>query len=237
MAKQKMHIMAIGAHVGDMELTCGMLLAKHALNGDRITTVSLTAGERGAPAQYSVSEFRAMQVASAEKFARKLGGDAVVFDYRDGELPEDDKIKFEVCDLIRERKPDLIITHWKNSMHKDHATCHRVVTDGHFFAALATMQRDLAPHWAKGPLYTQNWEDSESFSPYIYIDVEDGFDLWKEAVQYLWLSTHSSFQYLDYYDALTRANGILIDRKRAEAFGVCRDKIRIVADSAAELNV
>jgi LmbE family N-acetylglucosaminyl deacetylase len=37
--------MAVGAHTGDAQLTCGMLLAKHAMHGDRVVIVDLTAGE------------------------------------------------------------------------------------------------------------------------------------------------------------------------------------------------
>lgn len=42
-------IMAVGAHAIDAQLTCGMLLAKHAMAGDRVIIVDVTAGERGAP--------------------------------------------------------------------------------------------------------------------------------------------------------------------------------------------
>ena len=38
--------MAIGAHIGDVELTSGLVLANQALKGDKIITVALTAGER-----------------------------------------------------------------------------------------------------------------------------------------------------------------------------------------------
>ena len=40
-------IMAIGAHIGDMELTCGGVLCTMALEGAKIVTVALTAGEKG----------------------------------------------------------------------------------------------------------------------------------------------------------------------------------------------
>lgn len=42
-------ILAIGAHVGDMELTAGALLASCAVSGGRAVTLALTAGEKGAP--------------------------------------------------------------------------------------------------------------------------------------------------------------------------------------------
>ena len=46
-------IMAVGAHTGDAQLTSGMLLARHAQQGDKIITLDLTAGERGTPAGFT----------------------------------------------------------------------------------------------------------------------------------------------------------------------------------------
>ena len=79
-------IMAVGAHTGDAQLTCGMLLAKHAMNGDRVVIVDLTAGERGTPQGWTVHDFRDYNVECAGKFAKKLGGVSVVLDTPDGEL-------------------------------------------------------------------------------------------------------------------------------------------------------
>lgn len=46
--------MAIGAHIGDVELTSGLVLADLALKGHKIITVALTAGERGNPPHMDV---------------------------------------------------------------------------------------------------------------------------------------------------------------------------------------
>lgn len=43
-------VLAIGAHVGDAELTAGALLATCAKHGGKPVTLALTAGEKGAPA-------------------------------------------------------------------------------------------------------------------------------------------------------------------------------------------
>ena len=61
-------ILAIGAHVGDMELTAGALLASCAVSGGRAVTLALTAGEKGAPAGADVLEYRKNKVAEAERF-------------------------------------------------------------------------------------------------------------------------------------------------------------------------
>jgi LmbE family N-acetylglucosaminyl deacetylase len=42
----KMHIMAIGAHIGDMELTCGGVLTKYAMEDHKVTILHMTAGEK-----------------------------------------------------------------------------------------------------------------------------------------------------------------------------------------------
>src|SRR5690606_17507347 len=91
-------ILAIGAHVGDVELASGGVLASHSLKGDRIVTLALTAGERGVPAGQDMMEYRQQKVKEAQIFAEMLGGEAIVFDYCDGELPDNEQIRLEVCD-------------------------------------------------------------------------------------------------------------------------------------------
>lgn len=218
---ERKHIMAIGAHIGDAELTCGKTLARHALLGDAVTTVAVTAGERGAPPDMEVEAFRQMNIDSAAEFASMLKGRSVVLNYRDGEVPENEAIKFEIGDLIREHRPDVILTHWNHSMHKDHMAVNRIVKDAVFYGGLPTIERELTAHYSKGPYYAENWEDAHGFVPYIFVDVTEGYELWYEAVQKLWLTNNSPwFKYLEYYDALSRARGALVHRKRAECFAV-----------------
>ena len=72
-------IMAIGGHIGDAELTCGGVLATYALKGYKIITVALTGGERGNPPHLTVEEYRKQKEEEAGRFAKYLGGEAVVF--------------------------------------------------------------------------------------------------------------------------------------------------------------
>lgn len=212
-------ILAIGAHVGDMELTCGGVLATCAAAGGHIATLALTGGEKGNPPGQTVEEYRAQKVREAEAFAGMLGGSAYVLDYADGLLPDNDEARFAVCDIIRKEKPDLILTHHEKSMHKDHAACHRIVKDAWFYAAIGGFQRELPPHFA--PIrFAENWEDAVDYKPYEYIEVsEEGFKLWQQAVQTHWFVTGSkSFPYFEYYSHLKRLRGIEARRPYAETF-------------------
>ena len=82
--------------------SCGGVLATLSLKGYKIVTVAMTGGERGNPPNMSVSEYREQKVKEAEKFAKILGGEAVVLPYADGELPDTQEVRMQLCDLIRQ---------------------------------------------------------------------------------------------------------------------------------------
>src|SRR5512146_1492695 len=109
-------ILAIGAHAGDMEVSCGALLAKHAHRGSRIAMLHLTLGEGGNP-NLSPQAYGAQKKREAESIGKTIGADVIFGPYKDGELPDSDEARRYVADVIRQVKPSHIITHWKNSIH------------------------------------------------------------------------------------------------------------------------
>ena len=221
-------IMAVGAHTGDAQLTCGMLLAKHALAGNRIITVDLTAGERGTPKGLTPEEFRPQNIAGAGAFASLLGGESIVLDIPDGELEDSREIELRLARIMREKQVNTVLYHWRNSMHKDHIQASKITENAVFFASLPTFSMDLPPAPITRSLYAENWEDAEGFMPYVYFDVSEAFPLWKEAVRKLWLTEHSrDFKYLQYYEALSRMRGALIKAEHATAFSVPEYSMRI----------
>ena len=212
-------IMAVGAHTGDAQLTCGLLLSRQAAKGDRIITLDLTAGERGCPAHLSLAEFRQMNVESAALFAHHLGGKSIVMDTPDGELEATQALALQIADLMREHQVTTVLQHWKNSMHKDHVAAFKLTQDAIFYASLPTFERPFPPAPIRSWYYAENWEDSEGFVPYAYFDVSETFETWKAAVKQLYLTEHSrDFRYLQYYEGLARARGALIKTDYATAF-------------------
>ena len=221
-------ILAIGAHVGDMELTAGALLASCAVSGGHAVTLALTAGEKGAPAGADVAAYRQEKIAQAQAFMRDLGGEAIVLDHPDGLLPNNDAVRFEVCDIIRRVKPDIIVTHHACSMHKDHMACHAIVTDAWFYAAIAGFERELPPHFARTLYYAENWEDAQDFKPYVYMDVSQGFSLWEKAINHHAFTVHGSFPYKEYYSHLKRLRGIEGRRQYCECFMIPPEQVKLV---------
>ena len=213
-------IMAVGAHTGDAQLTCGMLLAKHAMNGDRVVIVDLTAGERGTPAGWSVSDFRAYNVECAKKFAGKIGGESVVLDTPDGELYDTREAELHLASLMREYQADAVLYHWKNSLHKDHEAAHLITDHAIFSASRPSFSHERPPAPIRRFMCAENWEDVPDFMPYYWFDVTEAFPVWKEAIRELWLAENSpSFRYLRYYEALSIVRGARIGVDHATCFG------------------
>ena len=231
MNETKRTILAIGAHAGDMEISCGAVLAKQAKMGDRVVFLHLTLGEGGNP-RISAKEYGEQKRREALEVDSLLGGETIFGPYKDGELPNDETARRYVANVIRTVKPTYIITHWKNSIHPDHINAHAITVDAVLLASLPSVETVTPyspteyPAWrgVKRILYTENWEDMEGFQPYIYVDVTDAFDTWESAVaKYEFIGGKiSSFPYLNYYKALAVVRGAESGFRYAVAFDIDR---------------
>ena len=226
-------ILAIGAHAGDMELTAGALLIKQHKLGDRIVILQMTLGEGGNP-RLSPTVYGAQKRREALAADSVIGAETIFAPYRDGEIPNDDAVRRYVADVIRTVKPAYIITHWSQSIHKDHTNTSLIVQDAVLLASLeAIVTAHPTYRGVRGIYYADNWEDAEAFSPYIYIGVSDEMAQWREAVtKYEFVGGRiASFKYLDYYDALSTVRGAISGKGRAIAFDIDSFGKRRVLDS------
>jgi hypothetical protein len=120
-------------------------------------------------------------------------------------------------------KPTYIVTHWQKSIHKDHSNTSAIVQDAVLLASLDGVQTGHPAHrGVRGIYYADNWEDAEDFKPYMYVDVSDDMQQWRDAVtRYEFVRGGiSSFRYLDYYDALSIARGAIAGRQHAVTFDI-----------------
>ncbi|MDQ6871785.1 MAG: PIG-L family deacetylase [Gemmatimonadota bacterium] len=226
-------ILAIGGHAGDMELTAGALLIKQRKLGDRVVILQMTLGEGGNP-RLSPAVYGAQKRREALAADSVIGAETIFAPYRDGEIPNDEATRRYVADVIRAVKPTYVITHWSRSIHKDHSNTSLIVQDAVLLASLeGVVTAHPAHRGIHGIFYAENWEDAESFAPYVYIDVSNEVAQWREAVtRYEFVGGRiSSFRYLDYYDALSTVRGAVSGKARAEAFDIDSFGKRRVMDS------
>ena len=134
----------------------GAVLAQQISRGGTGILLSLSLGEKGAPKDIAVQRYGEMQRTATEKATRLLGAEAKFLAYPDAQIPFDQESAVAVCDVIREHKPDVIVTHWSGSWHKDHRNCHLIVRDAVFYAALETLARSRAAHSVSKVFYADN---------------------------------------------------------------------------------
>ena len=211
-------ILVVGAHAFDAEVMAGPLAAAAVKRGAAVTFLHLTMGEQGHP--YLVpAHYCAQKEEEAGKAAARLGVTMRGFGLRDGFLPTDDQTALEVSDIIRELKPEIVITHWHGSWHKDHRAASHLAKTGIFFAGLPTVASDHPAHKPQLLLFGENWEDDDGFRPEHLVDVSEGYDAWRDAVmEYELARGLSSFPYVDYYSSLYRLRGCLRGTRHAQAF-------------------
>jgi LmbE family N-acetylglucosaminyl deacetylase len=207
--EKKLHVLTLGAHAADQELSAGMVIAKYTRAGHRATILSLTPGEKGHPT-LGAAEYASQKVAEAKRCAEGLGAESIVLPYGDATLEPTEAIRFEVADLIRELRPDILITHWQNSIHKDHRNAHVIAHDALFYAALKRIERERPAHFIPKVYYSENWEDMDGYEPDVYVDTTDVFDQYVEALSSfeLW-EGGTGWPYADYYRSLARTRGCL----------------------------
>ncbi|MEO8623230.1 MAG: PIG-L family deacetylase [bacterium] len=215
-------ILAIGGHAGDMELTTGAVLLAAHQRGDRVVLLHLTLGEGGNP-KLSPAEYGAQKRQEALKVGAALGAEVLFGPYRDGELPDDEATRRYVADVIRVVKPTLVFTHWRESIHRDHATTSAVVQDAVLLASLAGVNTGH-PAWrgVRSVWYADNWEDANGFAPYLFVKVAGTVPAWKAAVEQYEFARGltSGFPYIDYYTALATVRGAIARKGEAVAFAV-----------------
>jgi LmbE family N-acetylglucosaminyl deacetylase len=140
----------------------------------------LTAGEKGNPAMDD-QQYRAQRVQEAEAAARIFGAErCIVLKHRDGELQATQEVFLEVCDIIRELRPDIVFAHWRGSFHRDHRAAYTIAMEASFLAALPGIKRALPAHCIRGMYYLDNWEDQEDWHSDFWVAIdEETFRQWE----------------------------------------------------------
>jgi LmbE family N-acetylglucosaminyl deacetylase len=211
-------ILVVGAHAFDAEVIAGPMAYVAASRGAKVTFLHLTMGEQGHRC-LSTQLYSAQKKQEAEAAAERLGIAWRTLDLPDTLLRNDDETALKIADVIRELKPEVVVTHWHGSWHKDHAAASELTRNAVFFAALPTIELAHPAHNPQLLLFGENWEDDENFNPTYLVDVTPGFEPWREAaLKYELARGLSSFPYMDYYASLYRLRGCLRGTQYAQAF-------------------
>ena len=162
-------IIFFGAHPDDVELSAGGTAAKCVKDGLRIGIVDLTRGEMGTRGTPQTRKKEAQRAAKAlgATFRQQL-------DFQDGNLQTGREQELEIIELLRIRRPKLVIGPWPDDRHPDHSRTGRIVTEASFYAGLKSLQTGAPAHRPQTVLYyLQNYMITPSFVVDVLAHLED----------------------------------------------------------------
>lgn len=189
-------VVSIGAHSLDAELLGGPLLIKYSNNGAHCTTLHVTQGrleDKNATEEEKQAYLKKL-LKENETAANTLGADTKWLGYISNNLPSENEFSKELENYFIEEEVDLVITHWKGSLHPRHIYTHNCVT-----SAVKHMHENGSNIKL---LYGETFEDLVGFIPQAYFTLStDETKQWFNA-----LNCYSIFRgevnklpYNDYY--------------------------------------
>lgn len=227
-----MHILSIHAHPDDAEIMAGGTLALLSRLGHQITIVTMTNGDCGS-AEYGPEEIAVIRKAEAAASAALIGASYRWGGFGDLAVFNDDSTRRAVCGLMREIRPQLVLTASPIDYHCDHEAVSVLVRDACFAASVPNYKvpGSGAPLAAIPHLYYMDSIDGtdregRTVIPGVFIDVGSSFEQKRRMLachdsQRTWLKTqHGIDDYLAQMEQWTRARGRLCGVEYAEGFRI-----------------
>lgn len=226
-----MRVLAVGAHPDDLEILCGGTLARYAEGGHEVTMCHASRGDRGSFVHTS-EEISAVRNAEARRAAEICGAEHRTLGFSDGEINAADRDQQRaVVDLVRDARPDLIITHSPGDYHADHNEISRLVFDCSFHATLPLYETARPYHSTVTPIYFMDTVMGVGFQPTEYVDVSETIEtkaamLAAHESQLVWLRDHDGIDVVENMKAASRFRGLQCGVPYAEGFVPCLTWLR-----------
>jgi LmbE family N-acetylglucosaminyl deacetylase len=193
-------VISVGAHSLDAELLGGPLLLKYAKQGARCTLVHVTQGRLEDPAatEKAKTVYLGELLKQNKRAAERLGADSLWLGYVSASMPSTEEFTKRMAEYFAGEKADLVITHWRGSMHPRHINTHDAVT-----GAVKRLREQGNPLRL---LYGETFEDLVGFIPQAYFGLDEAeVEQWFSALHeyQVFRGEVNDFPYLPYY----RTNG------------------------------
>jgi LmbE family N-acetylglucosaminyl deacetylase len=206
-------VAAIGAHLDDIELGCGGTLARAVASGSDVHMIVMS---KSGYAHYD-GEIRRTE-AEAEKegteAARELGVESlVILDFPTKDVPYDSTTVEALNQILDERRPELVISHWPHDTHQAHRSVALATLSAARYVRSVVMYEPIFP---SGRSYV-------AFRPQLYVDITESLERKERS-----LRAHASQlrrygdAWIDAVRARSHMRGYEIGVPHAEAFEVVR---------------
>lgn len=190
-------LLFLGAHDVDFLVRAGGTLAKYAQRDCSVTAVSLTYGERQESERLwaerpnlTLEEVKRVREEEGRRCAEAVGAELRFLDWGDCPIVFDQDRLLQMAGLIREVRPDILITHWpQERTNWDHADTAEATLRAAQYAGAAGALRELEP-WRVPTIYfsepTFPFPDLNEFSPNVYVDITDTYEVKVRGLETAW---------------------------------------------------
>lgn len=220
-------ILAIGAHPDDVELCCSGTILKHIKQGYKVGILDLTQGELGTRGNAEIRLKEAGDAANVLRvtFRKNIG-------IPDGFFNHSRENILKIVKVIRDSKPDIILTNAPRDRHPDHGRASKLVSDASFIAGLSKVETFIDQEKAQSrwrPKAVYHFLQDRFLDPDLVIDITPFIETKMQAI----LAFRSQFydpdsdeptspisgkDFLEFLKARAREMGRLIGVEYGEGF-------------------
>ena len=226
-----MRILAVGAHPDDLEILCAGTLARWAREGNDVWMCHATTGDMGSFV-LGREQISRVRVKEARRAAQIIGATHRCLGLGDGEVNAADPAqKALVVDLVREARPDVIVTHAPNDYMGDHNETSKLVFECSFYATFKNLETETPRHELVTPIFYMDTIAGLGFVPTEYVDVTETIDtkakmLQAHQSQLVWLRDHDGVDIVEEMKTAARYRGQQCGVRYAEGFVQCLTWLR-----------
>lgn len=223
-----MNVLAIGCHPDDLEIACAGTLALYVKNGHNVFMCNIANGDKG-HAVIMPDELGVIRVAEAEASGVVLGVKKV-YNLNTPDLmvhSNNETLVNELVEIIRQTKPDVIITHNPDDYMRDHVETSKLVFNASFSASVPHYDTKTKSITQIVPVYYMDTLAGVGFQPEEYTDITETIEIKLKALdkhesQLKWMRDHDKIDFLDFVRTVSKFRGLQCGVKYAEGFRQCR---------------
>lgn len=186
-------ILVVAGHIGDFVWRSGGSIAKYAKGGSSIKLVIISDGLRGEANDYwktegaNETEGHIRRKAEGSRAAQILGVETVDFwELKDYPMEITAAHVEKLAHIIREFRPDLILTHAANdAFNPDHNMVHQLVAKAYACASGAGFLDGFPVSPRQTPIFgfEPHCTEISGFAPTVYVDITDVIEIKQEAMK------------------------------------------------------
>lgn len=177
MADEKLRVLVFGAHPDDCDITCGGTAALYARGGHTVQFVSVTNGDAGHH-EMGGAALAQRRLAEATAAGNVIGITYKILKNHDGQLLPTLENREEIIGIIRDFKPDLVLTPRPNDYHPDHRYTSQLIQDAAYMVTVPNVAA-FHEHLRVNPIIayvSDHFQKPYPFTPSVAIDIDSVVD-------------------------------------------------------------